>query len=351
MGNDRVRLLRLFPRLVATLASAAVAGGALAQSATTAPGAATAPAAPSVVAVATVEPYWSADQYAKVSGYVSEVKADIGDRVAKGQLLAAVDVPEVQIEVAAARAGLAAREKMAAAAAAAVEQAQTALEVAKRQAAGARAEQQLADATLKRQEELFADKAATGQQIDEVRARTEVARATAGVAAAKIAAAEADLKAAQAAEAVAKANVDLAASGVARAEALAAYTKITAPFDGVVTRRGVSPGDLVQAATAARTTVLFTVQRTDRLRVACDLPEAGAPSVRVGDEAEVRFPSLGGARPLRAAVSRLAGAVNPSTRTMRVEIDLDNQAGRLRPGMYAQVTFSPGPARADATSP
>jgi multidrug resistance efflux pump len=346
MSNRGIPLRRRLPRLAALLGAFAIAGGALAQAAATAPGAA--PAVPSVVAVATVEPFWLADQYAKVSGYVSDVKADIGDRVTKGQLLASIDVPEAQIEVAAARAGLAAREKMSAAAAAAVEQAQTVLEVAKRQAAGARAEQQLADATLKRQEELFADKAATGQQIDEVRARTEVARATAGVAEAKIAAAEADLKAARAAEAVATANVDLAAAGVAKAEALAAYTKITAPFDGVVTRRGVSPGDLVQAATAARTTVLFTVQRTDRLRVACDLPETGTAFVRVGDEAEVRFPSLGG-EPLRAAVSRVAGAVNPPTRTMRVEIDLDNRAGRLRPGMYAQVTFTPGPARADAT--
>jgi len=254
--------------------------------------------------------------------------------------MASVDVPEAQIEVVAARATLAAREQMAVAAAAAIEQAQTALEVAKRQAAGAHAELQLTEATLKRQEELFADKAATGQQMDEVRAKTEVARAAAGVTEAKIAAAEADVKAAKAAEAVAKANVDLAASGVARAEALAAYTRIVAPFDGVVTRRGISPGDLVQAATSSRTTLLFTVQRTDKLRVACDLPEVSTAAVRAGDDAEVRFPSLGGDA-TRATVTRVAGAVNPSTRTMRVEIELDNQAGRLRPGMYAQVTLTP----------
>ena len=158
---------------------------------------------------------------------------------------------------------------------------------------------------------------------------------------AKIAAVEADLKAAQAAQGVAKANIDLAATGVSKAEALAAYTKIVAPFDGVVTRRGVSPGDLVQAATAGRTTVLFTLQRTDRLRVACDLPEAGSASVHVGDPAEVRFPAIGGDA-TRASVTRVAGAVNPSTRTMRVEIDLDNRDGRLRPGIYAQVTLTPG---------
>jgi multidrug efflux pump subunit AcrA (membrane-fusion protein) len=332
-----------FSPLIA-LAVASMAGACLGQTTTTT---GPAPAAPSVVAVATVEPYWSADQFAKVSGFVSEVKADIGDRVTKGQLLAVIDVPEAQSEVSSARAGRVAREQMAAAAAAAVEQARTALEVAKRQAAGARAEQQLAEATLKRQEELFTDKAATGQQMDDVRARTEVARATAGVAEAKIAAAEADLKAAQAAEAVAKANVDVAAAGVSKAEALAAYTRITAPFDGVVTRRGVSPGDLVQAATAGRTTILFTVQRTDKLRVACDLPEASTGAVRAGDEAAVKLPAIGG-DPIRAPVTRVAGAVNPSTRTMRVEIELDNRDARLRPGMYAQVTMTPNPPRADA---
>jgi multidrug resistance efflux pump len=342
--SNGITLRGRVPRLIAVIA-ASLGGVCLGQPTTSA----TAPAAPSVVAVASVEPYWSADQYAKVSGYVSDVKADIGDRVTKGQLLAVIDDPEAEIEVTAARAALAAREQMAAAAAAAVEQARTALEVAKRQAAGARAERQLAEATLKRQEELFADKAATSQQIDEIRAKAEVAQAASGVAEAKIAAVEADLKAAQAAQGVAKANIDLAATGVSKAEALAAYTNIVAPFDGVVTRRGVSPGDLVQAATAGRTTVLFTLQRTDRLRVACDLPEATSASVRVGDPAEVRFPAIGGDA-TRASVTRVAGAVNPSTRTMRVEIDLDNRDGRLRPGIYAQVTLTPGSPRADATA-
>jgi multidrug resistance efflux pump len=342
MGDRSIPLRSPFSRLIA-LAAVSVGGACLGQPAATA----TAPAVPSIVVVATVESYWSADQYAKVSGFISEVKADIGDRVTKGQLLAVIDVPEAQIEVSAARAALAARQQMAAAAAAAVEQARTALEVSKRQAAGARAEQQLAEATLKRQEELFADKAATSQQMDEVRSRTEVARAAAGVTEGKIAAAEADLKAAQAAQAVAGANVDLAATGVSRAEALAAYTRIVAPFDGVVTRRGVSPGDLVQAATASRTTVLFTLQRTDRLRVACDLPEASTAGVRAGDDAAIKLPATGG-DPIRAPVTRVAGAVNPSTRTMRVEIELDNRDGRLRPGMYAQVTLTPNSPRADA---
>jgi multidrug efflux pump subunit AcrA (membrane-fusion protein) len=303
-----------------------------------------------VVAIAAVEAFWSADQYAKSSGYVSDVKADIGDRVKKGQVLAVLDVPELDKELAAARATLVAKREMAKAAIAATEQAQTALDVAKRLAAGAQAEQHLADATLKRQEELFADKAATEQQMDEVRAKTLVARATTGVAEAKIAAAEADLKAARANQAVAKANADVAAAEAERTEAMTAYTRITAPFDGVVTRRQVSPGDLVQAATASRTSPMFTVQRIDTVRVFCDIPEASVGAVRVGVPAEVKLYGSGGVV-IRGTVTRVAAAVNPGTRTMRAEIDLPNPDEKLRPGMYAQVTLFPSVSPVAAVPP
>jgi multidrug resistance efflux pump len=289
-----------------------------------------------------VDAFWSADLYAKSSGYVAAVHADIGDRVKKGDLLAVIDVPELQAELTAAQATLTAKQELSKAAAAAVEQSQTALEVARRQAAGAKAEQELADTTLKRQEELFAGKAATEQQIDEVRAKTTVARATAAVSEAKIAAAEADLKAARANEGVAKANADVAAAEVRRVEALEAYTRITAPFDGIVTRRQVGPGDLVQAAMANRTMWLFTVQQIDPVRVFCDVPETSAAAVRAGDPAAVKLYAAGGQEVIQGTVTRVSASVNPATRTMRAEIDLANPKERLLPGMYAQVTLSPG---------
>src|SRR5207302_9411242 len=101
-----------------------------------------------------VEAFWSADLYAKTSGYVADIKADIGDRVTKGQVLAVIDVPELAKELAAARATVAAKQEMARAAEAAMKQAEVAREVARRQAEGAKAEQRLADVTLKRQEAL-----------------------------------------------------------------------------------------------------------------------------------------------------------------------------------------------------
>jgi multidrug resistance efflux pump len=331
------------------------AASALAQSTGTAPAAAptspaqTQPAAGPLVVIAGVEPQWAADQYAKTSGYVAEVKADIGDRVAKGQVLAVIDVPELAKELAAAQATLVAKQEMAKAAEATVRQSQTALEVAKRVAEGAKAEQQLAQATLKRQEELFADKAATAQQIDEVRARAEVARSAAAVTEAKIAAAEADLAAAQANAGVARANAAVAAAEAQRVEALVAYTRIVAPFDGVITRRQVNPGELVQATMTSRPAPLFTVQQIDTVRIVCDVPEASAASAAAGDPAEIKLFAREGQPPIRAAVTRVATALNPSTRTMRLEIELPNADGRLRPGMYAQVTLHPGPAASAAT--
>src|SRR3954471_3657061 len=129
--------------VMATLGAAFSFGQATAT--TTAPVTAPSSAPSPVIAVGTVEAYWSADLYAKTSGYVSGEKADIGDGVKKGQVLAVIDVPEADIEVDSARAGLAAQEETAKAAAAAVEQSRTALEVAKRQSAGAQSEQHLAE--------------------------------------------------------------------------------------------------------------------------------------------------------------------------------------------------------------
>jgi multidrug resistance efflux pump len=334
-------------KLAATMVAAVLAttgGTAQVAQAQTAP--TTNPSAGPVTVIASVEAFWSADQYAKTSGYVSDVKVDIGDRVKKGQVLAVIDVPEIGRDLAAAEATLAARREAAGASEAVVRQAEAALEVARKQLAGVRAEAELADVTLKRQQQLFENKAVTEQQLDEVRAKEAVARAGVDVAAAKIAAAEADMATAKANSAVAKAQVEVAGAEVGRVQTLLSYTQIVAPFDGVVTRRMANPGDLVQAATASRTTPLFTCQQVETVRVLCDVPESAAAGVRAGESAEVAVPGVPGMR-VRGTVTRLAGSLDPSTRTMRVEIDLPNPDGRLRPGTYAQVTLRPAGQAAD----
>jgi RND family efflux transporter MFP subunit len=127
---------------------------------------------------------------------------------------------------------------------------------------------------------------------------------------------------------------------VEKIKTLLAYTRFVAPFDGVVARRLVNRGDLVQAATATRTTPsagsLFTVQRIDTIRVFCDVPENEVPHLRIGDPAIVKPAGFDG-KPFTGTVTRFSLRLDPETRNMRTEIDLPNPDERLYPGTYAEV--------------
>jgi multidrug efflux pump subunit AcrA (membrane-fusion protein) len=271
---------------------------------------------------ATIQAFFVTDLYAKDSGYISQVNNDIGDHVKEGKVLAVIDDPELQAQFQKARA--------------AVEQARAALEVTKRQLSGMQADLVLQQVTLKRQKELFAGKAATAQTLDEAQAKEGVSSATVETGKAKITLAEADLQAA-------KSEAD-------RLEALLQYDKIIAPFDCVVTRRLVNPGDLVQSATATRTAPLFTCQKLDVVRVFADAPEMSAAGIRLGMRAEVKLYDASEIT-VEGFVTRVASALDPSTRTMRVEIDLPNPEEKLLPGMYARVTLGVEPHRTGAAKP
>jgi HlyD family secretion protein len=330
----------------AALLAALAAGGAgdgRDGAAAPAPQATAAPAAaPPILAVATIDAFWSADQYARVPGYVAEVSADLGDAVKKGQLLALLSDPELEKQLAAAQSTRAAREAMVAAADGAAQQAEATLEVTTRQLAAYEAERTLAEATLRREEELFATKAATDQQIDDARTHGAVAAANVEVARAKIASSKADVAAARAGAAVARAQVAVAEAEVARYEARVGFLRIVAPFDGVVTRRTANPGDLVDSG--GRAAPLFTCRQLDNVRVLCDVPEESAALVAVGDAVEVKVFALGN-EVVAGRVTRTARALDEATRKMRTEIDLPNQDGRLRPGMYAEARITPSGAR------
>jgi RND family efflux transporter MFP subunit len=217
-----------------------------------------------------------------------------------------------------------------------VEQTQADIEVAKRQLAAMQADLTLQQVTLKRQQQLFAGKASTAQTLDEARAKE-------GVSSANLESGKARIK-------LAEANFEAAKAEAKRLQALLQYDKIVAPYDCVVTRRLVNPGDLVQAATSTRTAPLFTCQEIDMVRVFADAPEANAEGIHPGLPAEVR---LYGEAPLtiRGTVTRIATALDPATRTMRVEIDLPNHDEKLLPGMYAQVTLRTAPQLMDPPKP
>src|SRR6478736_1662456 len=264
---------------------------------------------------ATLEAFEEADLFAKVSGYLSDVRVDIGDHVKAGQVLAVIDVPEMVQELVEAKAQLESR--------------QSALESARRQLDHYSANITLQNALLRRREELgAAGHFISDRTLDEVRAAAEIAKA--------------DLAVAEANSALAANQVDVAAATVEKIKTLLAYTQIVAPFDGVVARRRVNRGDLVQAATATRTTPsagsLFTLQRIDTIRVFCDVPENDVPHLHVGDPAIVRPYGFEG-KPFVGTVTRFSLRLNPETRNMRTEIDLPNPEQRLYPGMYAEVSL------------
>jgi multidrug efflux pump subunit AcrA (membrane-fusion protein) len=265
-----------------------------------------------VTAPATVQAFFTADLYAKDSGYVSHVNADIGDRVQQAQVLAVIDDPETRA--------------LANKVSAAVQQANAALEVAKRQLVGLQADHALQLLTFRRQRELFLGKAATPQTLDEANAKEQ--------------ASEANVETGRANVALAQANLQAAEAESQRLQALLDYTSIVAPFAGVVTRRLVNPGDLVQAATSTRTAALFTLQKLDTVRVLAEVPEAEAVAIRPGWPATIKL-YTDPEHLVRGAVTRLAHALDPATRTMTVEVDLPNPEEAMLPGMYAEVTLGP----------
>jgi RND family efflux transporter MFP subunit len=260
---------------------------------------------------ATLEAFEETDLFAKISGYLSDVRVDIGDRVKAGQVLSVIDIPEMDQELAEDKAQL--------------ESKQSSLESARRQLDHYKANVTLQNVLLKRREELSEGQGyISDRTLDEVRANAEIAKA--------------DLDVAEANRALAANQVDLAAATVEKIKALLAYSQIVAPFDGVVARRLVNRGDLVQAATATRTTPLFTVQRIDTIRVFCDVPENDVPHLHIGDPAIVK-PSGFDGKQFIGKVTRFSLRLDPQTRDMRTEIDLSNPEERLYPGMYAEVSL------------
>lgn len=302
---------------------------------------ATGPAKRIVEVPGTIEAFAQADLYSMVSGYVTDVKADIGDSVAAGKPLVIIAQPEREKDLAEAQAMVTARESMLKSADATIAQSKVALETSKRNLERYRADQALREATLRRKQELFEGKAITDQDLDEARTAATVARAEVGVAESKIAGAQADMESATAARAVAEAQVKVAQAAVEKINTWLKYGQLTAPFDGVIVRRMVDPGTLAQASTTSRTTPLLTIHQIDQVRVFIELPEADAAMVKVGDIAHVKPYGLRG-ETIDGRVTRLATALNPATRTMRVEIDLPNPQKKLVHGMYANVSVELG---------
>lgn len=264
-----------------------------------------------LVLTAEFHPYQEVDVMAKVAGYVKAIHIDIGDRVQENQVLATLEVPEIQDDLAKARAGEAAAEANVTTAQAAVERAKATAGIA------ALSFQRIQD--VARRDPGLVPK----QDLDVAKSRQAEADA-------QVASATSALKAAQ--EAKLEAN-----SEYSRASAMVQYATIRAPFSGVITKRYASTGSMIQAGISSQTQAMPVVRITQNnlLRLMLPVPVSQVGSVRKGEPVDVNVVSLG--RTLKGTVTRYADSVQFSTRTMDTEVDVPNPDGSLVPGMYAEV--------------
>jgi len=274
---------------------------------------------------ASIEAYESADLFAKTSGFVDEVLVDIGRTVTRGDVLLTIDVPEMGDDLAQSEAEHQSRTARTA-------QAEAQVATAQAEVHRARADFDLRKVTRDRKQQLFDETAIPQQELDEAQGLLAVAEAQCDVAEAMVVSREADVRAAQAAVATARAKL-------ARTRTLMAYATIPAPFDGVITARHVHPGAFVRSAADGATGPLLSIARVDTLRVTLEIPESDAPFVAVGTPVELSVRAASDEL-VHGEVSRVAWALRPNTRTMRVEVDLPNPDRRYAPGMYAQVSVT-----------
>ncbi|MDN7613556.1 efflux RND transporter periplasmic adaptor subunit [Burkholderia cepacia] len=246
------------------------------------PGAA--PADQTLTLPGAVMPYAEASIYARTSGYIAHWSADIGTHVKAGQTLAQITAPDLDAQ----------------------------LRQAHADTSTAQANYDYAKSTAQRWQEMLKTQSVSQQDTD-----TKVA----------------DMNAKRAMLASAQANA-------AHLNELVSYESVTAPFDGVITARNVDVGTLVTAGgtpgSPGLSGELFHLEQTDTLRVFVDVPQDSATGVSAGTPVYLTTQQYPGRR-FAARVARSAGAIDPVTRTLRVEIDVDNHDGALMPGAYAQA--------------
>lgn len=227
--------------------------------------------------------------FSRTNGYLQKWYADIGTTVHKGQLLAVVQTPEVDQQVVQAQA----------------------------QVSTAQANEQIAEVTAKRWQDLLAKNAVSRQETDQALSDKNARQAT-------LEAAEANLR---------------------RLQQMQGFERIYAPFDGIVTARRVDIGSLIQAGDSnAPNSELFHMASVNRLRVFVPVPEVFTSAVHDGQSVVITSDALPGEQ-LHGTIARNSTAIDPATRTLRVEVDLDNPGRRLLPGAYTFVHL-PIPASA-----
>jgi RND family efflux transporter MFP subunit len=258
-------------------------------------------------------PFQEIDVHAKVAGYLKTIAVDVGDRVRAGQLLAVLEVPELRDEMRQDEAAVKRAKEDMNRAQADLERMESAHQVAhlgSTRLAG----------VLKARPNLVAQ-----QDIDEAAARDRMAEAQVATAKAAMASAQEQLEVARAVE--------------SKTKTLFGYTEITAPFTGVITHRYADTGAMIQAGTSSQTQTMPIVKLSQNnvLRLVIPVPESAVSRIRTGTPVDLEVQALN--RTFTGSVARVADRLDTETRTMRVEVDVENPRFELVPGMFANASL------------
>ena len=267
-----------------------------------------------LVLTAEFKPFQEVDVMAKVAGFVKQINVDVGDRVKQGQLLATLEIPEMADDLRRADA--------------AVVRARAEVTRAQDEQRSAESVHSIAHLSFQRISTVAEKKPGlvAQQEIDEAQSRDLVT--------------EAQVSAAKSALAAAQEQVNVNSADTQKVKTLMDYTRVIAPFAGVITRRYADTGSMIQAGTASQTQAMPVVKLSENslLRLILPVPESAVPTVHIGQQVEVRVPTLNRSFPGR--VARFVEKVSVATRTMDTEVDVANPSLILIPGMYAEVNLT-----------
>lgn len=260
------------------------------------------------------KPFQDVDVHAKVAGYIRQIYVDVGDHVREGQTLAVLEVPELAAQLSGAEAAVRAAQEQ-------IRRAQGNLQRAQSSHSAAHS----AYARLKQAADSRAGLVAQ-QEVDDSQAKDLETEA-------QVASAEAEL-------AAAKQQLEVAQANQKQYTALSDYTRIVAPFAGVITNRFADTGALVAAGTSSSTQAIPVVRlaQTSKLRLVLPIPESVAAQIHLGDPVKVEVQALN--QEIEGRVSRFADSLDRQTRTMETEIDFENRDGHLIPGMYTETRLT-----------
>lgn len=260
------------------------------------------------------QPYQEVDLHAKVSGYIRHINVDIGDRVRAGQVIATLEIPELNAQLAGAQA--------------LVRHSQSEIARAQSEVVGAESNHAALHAAYTRLEQAAKQRPGliAEQELDDARAKDQDS--------------EARINVAKSALEAAKEQLGISRADNQRVQSLSDYSVVTAPFNGVITMRYADTGSLIQAGTASNTQAMPVVRvaQSDMLRLRMPVPETDVPYIQNGGQVQVRVQATG--KTFVGKIIRFARALDPSTRTMLAEVDVANPTLALSPGMYAETVIS-----------